>query len=91
MMTCAGTKIMASVSANNVTIQDSTVVNQDDCIAIKKGININLLRNKCIDGHGISIGSVSTGKTVAYVRITGNTIVNSDQALRIKTLAAATR
>ncbi|KEP46421.1 putative endo-polygalacturonase [Rhizoctonia solani 123E] len=79
-----------NVSANNVTIQYTTVVNQDDCIAIKKGININLLRNKCIDGHGISIGSVSTGKTVSNVRIAGNTIVNSAQALRIKTLATAT-
>ncbi|CAE6386974.1 unnamed protein product [Rhizoctonia solani] len=78
------------VSTNDVTIQDSTIVNQDDCIAINSGNNINFLRNKCTGGHGISVGSISAGKSVSNVHITGNTIVNNDQALRIKTFATAT-
>ncbi|KAH7311786.1 polygalacturonase [Rhizoctonia solani] len=78
------------VSTNDVTIQDSTVINQDDCLAINGGNNITFQRNKCTGGHGISVGSINTGKTVSGVHITGNTIVDNDQALRIKTFATAT-
>ncbi|CAE6393788.1 unnamed protein product [Rhizoctonia solani] len=78
------------VSTNDVTIQGSTIVNQDDCIAINKGSNINFLNNHCTGGHGISVGSIASGSTVSTVRITGNTITNNVQALRIKTDASAT-
>ncbi|KEP44935.1 endo-polygalacturonase [Rhizoctonia solani 123E] len=78
------------VSTNDVTIQGSTIVNQDDCIAINKGSNINFLNNHCTGGHGISVGSIASGSTVSTVRITGNTITNNVQALRIKTDANAT-
>ncbi|KIP10957.1 glycoside hydrolase family 28 protein [Phlebiopsis gigantea 11061_1 CR5-6] len=78
------------VSTNNLIIQDSVVMNQDDCIAINKGSDIVFQRNTCSGGHGISIGSISTGATVSGVTISGNTIKNSDQALRIKTKADAT-
>ncbi|KAI0791467.1 endo-polygalacturonase PG1 [Irpex lacteus] len=78
------------VSTNDLTIEDSTIYNQDDCIAINKGKNIVFQRNTCSGGHGISIGSISTGATVSGVTITGNTIVNNDQALRIKTKSDAT-
>ncbi|KAH7334254.1 glycoside hydrolase family 28 protein [Rhizoctonia solani] len=78
------------VSTNDVTIQGSTIVNQDDCIAINKGSNIHFLNNHCTGGHGISIGSVASGSTVSNVQITGNTITNNVQALRIKTDADAT-
>lgn len=33
----------------------STIINQDDCLAINKGSNIVFQRNTCMDGHGISI------------------------------------
>ncbi|CAE6494960.1 unnamed protein product [Rhizoctonia solani] len=79
------------VSTNDVTIQGSTIINQDDCIAINKGTNIKFLNNHCTGGHGISIGSVASGSTVSGVQITGNTITNNVQALRIKTDANATR
>ncbi|CAE6474043.1 unnamed protein product [Rhizoctonia solani] len=79
------------VSTNDVTIQGSTIVNQDDCIAINKGSNINFLNNHCTGGHGISVGSIASGSVVSTVRITGNTITNNVQALRIKTDANATR
>ncbi|KAH7323396.1 pectin lyase fold/virulence factor [Rhizoctonia solani] len=78
------------VSTSDVTIEDSTVINQDDCLAINNGSNITFQRNTCTGGHGISVGSINSGKTVSNVHITGNTIVNNDQALRIKTFGTAT-
>ncbi|CAE6479740.1 unnamed protein product [Rhizoctonia solani] len=78
------------VSTQDLTIEDSKIYNQDDCIAINKGSNIVFQRNMCSGGHGISIGSVSTGATVQNVRILNNQIVNNDNALRIKTKSDAT-
>jgi len=65
-------------------------MNQDDCVAIKYGSNIVIQNNTCYGGHGISIGSVTSGYSASGIVISGNTIVNSDQALRIKTDATAT-
>ncbi|KAF8753015.1 Glycosyl hydrolases family 28 [Rhizoctonia solani] len=78
------------VSTTDLTIEDSTVYNQDDCIAINKGSNIIFQRNTCSGGHGISIGSVSADATVKNIQILNNKVVNNDQALRIKTKADAT-
>ncbi|CAE6495114.1 unnamed protein product [Rhizoctonia solani] len=78
------------VSTNDVTIQDSTIINQDDCIAINKGSNIIFQNNHCTGGHGISIGSVASGSTVSGIQITNNTVTNNVQALRIKTDTDAT-
>ncbi|KAI0795738.1 endo-polygalacturonase PG1 [Abortiporus biennis] len=77
-------------STTNLVIQDSTIHNQDDCLAINKGSNITFQRNSCTGGHGISIGSISSSVTVSNINIIGNTITNNDQALRIKTDASAT-
>ncbi|CAE6437459.1 unnamed protein product [Rhizoctonia solani] len=78
------------VSTTDLTIEDSKIYNQDDCIAINKGSNIVFQRNYCSGGHGISIGSISSGATVKGVKILNNQIVNNDQALRIKTKKDAT-
>ncbi|KAH7313235.1 endo-polygalacturonase PG1 [Rhizoctonia solani] len=78
------------VSTTDLTIEDSKVYNQDDCIAINKATNIVFQRNYCSGGHGISIGSVSSGATVKGIKILNNQIVNNDQALRIKTKKDAT-
>ncbi|CAE6444666.1 unnamed protein product [Rhizoctonia solani] len=78
------------VSTNDLTIEDSTILNQDDCIAINKGSDIIFQRNTCSGGHGISIGSVSTGAKVTGIQVLHNKVLNSDQALRIKTKADAT-
>ncbi|KAK0202299.1 glycoside hydrolase family 28 protein [Desarmillaria ectypa] len=78
------------VSADHVTIQNSIVKNQDDCIAINSGSNIVFKNNQCSGGHGISIGSIATGKTVTGVTISGNTVTNSMYGLRIKVQASAT-
>ncbi|SJL13829.1 uncharacterized protein ARMOST_17277 [Armillaria ostoyae] len=78
------------VSADDVTIKNSVVKNQDDCIAINSGSNIVFQNNQCSGGHGISVGSISTGKTVTDVTISGNTVTNSMYGLRIKVKAEAT-
>ncbi|KAK0466723.1 endopolygalacturonase 2 precursor [Desarmillaria tabescens] len=78
------------VSADNVTIQNSIVKNQDDCIAINSGSTIIFKNNQCSGGHGISIGSIATGKTVSGVTISGNTVTNSMYGLRIKVQKSAT-
>ncbi|KAH9484964.1 Endopolygalacturonase I [Psilocybe cubensis] len=82
------------VSSNDLTIQNSQIHNQDDCLAINKGTNIVFKGNSCTGGHGISIklpkGSIDSDVTVSGVIISGNTITNNDQALRIKTKSAST-
>ncbi|KAF8586952.1 glycoside hydrolase family 28 protein [Ramaria rubella] len=77
-------------STTDLTIENSSVNNQDDCLAINKGSNIVFQDNTCIGGHGISIGSISSDVTVSGIVISGNTITNNDQALRIKMDATAT-
>ncbi|KAF7314144.1 Glycoside hydrolase family 31 protein [Mycena chlorophos] len=78
------------VAANEVTIEDSTVANQDDCLAINRGTSITFSGNTCSGGHGISIGSINSDTTVEDVVISGNKITNSANGLRIKTDATAT-
>ncbi|TFK74073.1 polygalacturonase [Pluteus cervinus] len=78
------------VSTTNLIIKDSMVHNQDDCLAINKGSNIVFTGNTCINGHGISIGSITSNVTVSGVVISDNTITSNVQALRIKTDATAT-
>jgi polygalacturonase len=78
------------VSTTNLTIEDSIINNQDDCLALNKGTNIIFQRNTCTGGHGISIGSVDPNATVKNIQILNNKIIDNDQALRIKTKAAAT-
>lgn len=77
-------------STTDLTIQNSVIKNQDDCLAINKGSNIVFKGNTCSGGHGISVGSVDSDVTVTGIVISGNTIINNDQALRIKTKSAAT-
>ncbi|KXS19050.1 glycoside hydrolase family 28 protein [Gonapodya prolifera JEL478] len=78
------------VSANNIIIQNCIVTNQDDCLAINSGSNIQFLNNQCTGGHGISIGSIASGKTVSDVVVQGCTITSEDNGLRIKTISDAT-
>jgi len=45
-------------STNNTTVRDSTVINQDDCVAVTSGNNIVINNMYCNGSHGLSIGSV---------------------------------
>lgn len=74
------------ISASSVTVSKCTVNNQDDCVAINSGSTIVIEDSTCIGGHGISIGSIATGKTVSGVKIARNTITTGLYGLRIKVI-----
>lgn len=57
-------------------IENCTVKNQDDCLAINAGSNIVFTGNTCSGGHGISIGSISSDATVSGIVISNNNIIN---------------
>lgn len=79
-------------SSDGVTISNSNINNQDDCIAINSGTNINISGLTCNGGHGISVGSVGgrSDNTVANVAVKNCKVTNSQNGLRIKTVYDAT-
>lgn len=79
-------------SSTNVRIIGANVKNQDDCLAINSGTNIEFTGGTCSGGHGLSIGSVGgrTDNTVDGVYIADSTISDSDNGIRIKTVYDAT-
>ncbi|KAF8893417.1 pectin lyase fold/virulence factor [Infundibulicybe gibba] len=88
LFTVSGTSI--TFNGNNHKFDGGGPFYWDDCLAINRGSNIVFKGNTCSGGHGISVGSIDSDATVSGVVISGNTIINNDQALRIKTDAAAT-
>ncbi|KAK4626600.1 Endopolygalacturonase 1 [Fulvia fulva] len=79
-------------SSTGVYISGATVKNQDDCLAINSGTDISFTDGSCSGGHGLSIGSVGgrSDNDVANVYIADNTISDSDNGVRIKTVYDAT-
>ncbi|KAI0014915.1 Endopolygalacturonase [Xylariomycetidae sp. FL0641] len=73
-------------SSNNVNITGATVYNQDDCVAINSGTNIEFSNGLCSGGHGLSIGSVGgrDDNTVQGVTFKSSQVKDSDQGIRIK-------
>ena len=73
--------------SDGVYITGAVVKNQDDCIAINSGKNIEFSGGSCSGGHGLSIGSIGgrDDNTVENVTIHDSTISNSANAVRIKT------
>jgi galacturan 1,4-alpha-galacturonidase len=79
-------------SSTGVYITNANIKNQDDCLAINSGTDIKFTGGTCSGGHGISIGSVGNrdDNTVKNVVISGATITDSDNGVRIKTISGAT-
>ncbi|BFZ56039.1 hypothetical protein PYCC9005_003081 [Savitreella phatthalungensis] len=79
-------------SSDTVSITNSRIIVQDDCVAINSGKNI-VVRNCFCGGapHGYSIGSVGgrSDNTVSNITVAGCTIENALNGLRIKTIANA--
>ncbi|KAF4315287.1 hypothetical protein G195_011093, partial [Phytophthora kernoviae 00238/432] len=76
---------------DGVTISNNKIYNQDDCLAMQSSTNTVFSGNYCSGGHGISIGSlggstVTSSDTVSDLTVSGNTIVNSVNGIRIKTI-----
>ncbi|CAN8105414.1 unnamed protein product [Discula destructiva] len=75
-----------------VTVSNTKVVNQDDCVAVTSGSNILVTGMYCSGGHGLSIGSVGgkSNNTVDGVTFSNSQIVNSQNGCRIKTNSGTT-
>ncbi|KAJ7614170.1 polygalacturonase [Roridomyces roridus] len=71
------------VEGDDISIVGGTVNNQDDCVAINGGDTITIDNLTCIGSHGISIGSIATGKSVSNVKIGDNTITGGLYGLRL--------
>ncbi|KAK5120236.1 hypothetical protein LTR85_006442 [Meristemomyces frigidus] len=73
-------------SCNNTIIRDSTVLNQDDCVAITSGNNVTVSGMYCDGGHGLSIGSVGgkSNNNVTNILFEDSQILNSQNGARIK-------
>ncbi|KAE8953475.1 hypothetical protein PR002_g32372, partial [Phytophthora rubi] len=76
---------------DGVTITGNKIYNQDDCLAMQSSTNTVFSNNYCCGGHGVSIGSlggdtVNQSDTVSGLMVSGNTIVNSVNGIRIKTI-----
>ncbi|KAJ6794452.1 polygalacturonase [Iris pallida] len=73
----------------NVEIKHSVIGCGDDCVSMQTGCsNINIQNIDCSPSHGISIGSLGRGNSLACVSnvsIDSITVQNSQSAVRIKT------
>ena len=80
-------------STDNLILENSSVDNQDDCVAVTSGSNILVTGMTCNGGHGLSIGSVG-GKSdniVDTITFENSIITNSENGCRIKTNSGTTR
>jgi len=79
-------------SSNNMIITSTTVINQDDCVAVTSGSNITVSNMVCNGGHGLSIGSIGgkSNNNVSDVLFTNSVVMNSQNGARIKTNSGTT-
>ncbi|CAG9766620.1 unnamed protein product [Ceutorhynchus assimilis] len=77
-------------SSSGITVQNSIVKNQDDCVAVNQGSNFIFRNLTCSGGHGLSLsvgqGSASgSPNTVKNVVFSDCTVMNSDNGIHVKT------
>ncbi|KAI4869041.1 endopolygalacturonase [Hypoxylon rubiginosum] len=79
-------------SSDGVRILGADVRNQDDCLAVNSGTNIEFSGGSCSGGHGLSIGSVGgrADNDVSNVLISRSSIHDSQNGVRVKTVYGAT-
>ncbi|OJT08832.1 hypothetical protein TRAPUB_259 [Trametes pubescens] len=75
--------------SSHVTIQDSVVINDDDCVSFKPNSTDIIVANMfCNGSHGVSVGSLGqyAGEMdiVANVSVTNITMLNAQNGARIK-------
>ncbi|KAH9941722.1 pectin lyase-like protein [Epithele typhae] len=75
--------------SNQVTVRDSVVLNNDDCVSFKpNSTNIIVANMICNGSHGISVGSLGQyameTDIVANVSVTNVTMINAQNGARIK-------
>ncbi|GJJ13217.1 hypothetical protein Clacol_007468 [Clathrus columnatus] len=77
----SSTSVGFSATGTNILIENSHVVNGDDCLTVGSGgNNITFRNNYCQGGHGLSIGSLGENGAVASV---SNVFEIAEQPLRI--------
>ncbi|KAJ6537741.1 glycosyl hydrolases family 28-domain-containing protein [Mycena capillaripes] len=78
--------------STNIVITNTTVINQDDCVAVTSGTNITVSNMVCDGGHGLSIGSIGgkSNNDVSNVLFTNSVVKNSENGARIKTNSGTT-
>lgn len=78
-----------TLQSDRIVIQDSTVINTDDCVSFKpNSTNIVVQNMQCSGSHGISVGSLGQYKGVVDIvenlYIYNTTMDNAGDAARIK-------
>ncbi|PWY91494.1 endopolygalacturonase D [Aspergillus sclerotioniger CBS 115572] len=75
-----------------LTLSNSWVHNQDDCVAVTSGTEIVIDNLYCYGGHGLSIGSIGgkSDNTVNGVTFSNSQVVDSENGCRIKSNAGDT-
>ncbi|KAF2127872.1 glycoside hydrolase family 28 protein [Dothidotthia symphoricarpi CBS 119687] len=73
-------------STNDTKLYDSTVINQDDCVAVTSGNNIEVSNMYCNGSHGLSIGSVGgkSNNNVTNISFLNSVVLNAENGARIK-------
>lgn len=77
-------------SSSDITVQNSVVKNQDDCVAVNQGSNYLFHNLTCSGGHGLSLSvgqSSADGNpnTVKNVTFSDCTVMNSRNGIHVKT------
>ncbi|MDN4163606.1 glycosyl hydrolase family 28 protein, partial [Nocardioides abyssi] len=77
-------------SSNRITVRNSVVKNQDDCVAVNQGSGMIFSNLTCSGGHGLSLSvgqSSASGaaNTVSNITFSDSTVMNSDNGIHIKT------
>ncbi|KAJ5983692.1 hypothetical protein N7481_005791 [Penicillium waksmanii] len=81
------------ISASDyVTLENISVYNQDDCVAVTSGTEITVDNIYCSGGHGLSIGSIGgkSNNTVDGVTFKNSQVVDSSNGCRIKSNSETT-
>nr|ADU33281.1 endopolygalacturonase [Chrysomela tremula] len=78
------------IYGRNVTIKNSTVSNQDDCVAINRGEGMLITQMDCTGSHGLSISVGFSHRSFLHNRVVDVIIENSvlrdgDNGIHVKT------
>ncbi|KAJ8970498.1 hypothetical protein NQ314_001197 [Rhamnusium bicolor] len=80
-------------SSSNIVIENSIVINQDDCVAVTEGNNMKFTGLTCSGGHGLSLSvgesNDADNNVVSNIVFSDCTVISSTFGIHIKTYADA--